>query len=598
MALDKWERQHRNDMARYEQQITKIYEAAVREAAALGISITDLTDDLFSFDRFPIARERMDRLLADLGSRVETCIVDGVNSQWTLANNKNSELCRMVFGDAVNRLTKEQQRRYFTNNDAARDAFLARKAGGLGLSGRVWNYTDLFRNEVELGLDVGIRSGLDAGSMARELKQYLAHPDMLFRRVRDEHGQLVLSLAAAAFHPGQGVYRSSYMNARRLAATETNIAYRTADYLRYQNLDFVVGVEVHLSQNHNCKGVPAGTFYDICDELNGKYPKDFKFTGWHPHCRCYVTTILKTDNELEADRARIMDGKEPTLGSVNTVSDVPQGFNSWIKDNAERAKHHNTIPYFVSDNSKYVPDAFVKDYGKLAIPITWKDDFARVRGEISESELGLITKLAQSRNHKALEKQLDIEQGAAMNFNQADGHKVNPHYGEERQYAVNCQTCTIAYELRRRGFNVESMGNNNGEVWKVVNSSIETFKTPLGLDADYTMFSLTDSRVRYTAGTSMKKHFNEFVDTYTEDNGRYEIVLRWKRGGAHVVTVEKRNGLLIWYDPQTGRYGDRLFNNAEEDILDAADIIGIRRMDDKVINRKMFERLLKKKKRK
>ena len=23
-------------------------------------------------------------------------------------------------------------------------------------------------------------------------------------------------------------------------------------------------------------------FHDICDDLKGRYPKDFKFTGWHP----------------------------------------------------------------------------------------------------------------------------------------------------------------------------------------------------------------------------------------------------------------------------------------------------------------------------
>ena len=40
----------------------------------------------------------------------------------------------------------------------------------------------------------------------------------------------------------RGVYRSSYNNARRLAATETNIAYRTADHLRWQQMDFVISL--------------------------------------------------------------------------------------------------------------------------------------------------------------------------------------------------------------------------------------------------------------------------------------------------------------------------------------------------------------------
>ena len=147
-------------------------------------------------------------------------------------------------------------------------------------------------------MDVGIRNGLSADDMSQELRQYLKYPDKLFRRVRDEHGELQLSKRAAAFHPGRGVYRSSYKNARRLAATETNIAYMTADYERWQQLDFVVGIEIKLSNNHTLNGMP---FTDICDKLKGRYPKDFKFTGWHPHCRCRAVTILKTDDEIAED---------------------------------------------------------------------------------------------------------------------------------------------------------------------------------------------------------------------------------------------------------------------------------------------------------
>jgi hypothetical protein len=76
------------------------------------------------------------------------------------------------------------------------------------------------------------------------------------------------------------------------------MAYRTSDYTRRQQLDFVVGIEVRLSNNHTINGVP---FTDICDDLKGKYPKTFKFTGWHPLCRCYAVSVLKTEEEMDAD---------------------------------------------------------------------------------------------------------------------------------------------------------------------------------------------------------------------------------------------------------------------------------------------------------
>lgn len=213
--------------------------------------------------------------------------------------------------------------------------------------------------------------------MSRDLRGYLQQPDKLFRRVRDAYGVLRLSQAAKAYHPGRGVYRSSYKNARRLAATETNIAYHTADYLRWQQLDFVVGIEIKLSNNHTLNGMP---FTDICDKLKGRYPKDFKFTGWHPLCRCHVVTILKTEGELAADARRILAGEEPSGDSANRVTDVPPGFKQWVDSNAGRiagAASRGTLPYFIRDNHRAAITAYARyktteDYTGVAINYaTW-----------------------------------------------------------------------------------------------------------------------------------------------------------------------------------------------------------------------------------
>ena len=369
--MDKWERQNRKQIADVEKAIDRIYREAVAEAARIGASVPDYDPEKpFSFSASPAARNRVKGILNKLKSDLSVAIVNGVDSAWTLANNKNNELCRVVFGDNAGKLSEEQYRRYYTSNDKAREAFKQRKTSGLGLSDRVWNYTDQFKNELEMGIDIGLRDGLSADEMSRQLRQYLKYPDKLFRRVRDEHGVLHLSKAAKAFHPGQGVYRSSYKNARRLAATETNIAYRTSDYMRYQQLDFVVGIRVVLSGNHtilNSKG-EAVPFEDICDELSapegstnrkgrGCYPKDFRFTGWHPHCRCHVETILKTEAEMREDDRRIMAGLEPVspTASKNYVGDVPQEFKKWTENNADRIAHAKSLPYFIRDNEAYFP---------------------------------------------------------------------------------------------------------------------------------------------------------------------------------------------------------------------------------------------------
>ena len=400
-VTDPYERQHIANLAKYGKLIDEIFRAATREAAAIGATVPNFDPSrVFSFDDYPITHERVRTLLSQLESAIETAVVNGVEAEWTLANNKCSALSQRVFGNNVGRLSQAQYRRYFSNNAEAQQAFLARKEHGLNLSERVWRYTTDFRKDIELGLDIGIRNGLDADEMSRELRQYLQQPEKLFRRVRDEHGNLVLSQRASEYHPGQGVYRSSYKNARRLAVTETNMAYRTAEYDRIQSLDFVVGIEIKLSNNHTCNGIPL---HDICDDLCGRYPKDFKFTGWHPHCRCHVVTILKTEEELMQENAAILRGEEPSSESVNRVDDVPDNFKEWLATNEERAKYAKSIPYFIKDNPRYIPKSFAEGMGTLEMrksPNILTDAFQAFRKAVdpdyvTDKEVkGLITDFA------------------------------------------------------------------------------------------------------------------------------------------------------------------------------------------------------------
>lgn len=348
---DKFERAHDTQRLRYFKEIDEIFKSATEEAAKLSATVADKTGKgAFKFENFPALNKKVKALMTAVENGLEGVIVNGVRSEWTLANNKNNELCRQVFGaENIGRLSGAQVKRYFSNHKEAQKAFLARKERGLGLSERVWRYTDQFKSEIEMGLDLGISTGTPANQMARQLQEYLRNPDKLFRRVRNKRGQLHLSKNAKAFHPGQGVYRSSYKNARRLTATETNMAYRTADFERWKDFDFVVGIQISCSKtNHPME--------DICDELAGRYPKDFKFTGWHPHCRCHVTTILKTRKEMAEDTRRILAGEEPLPAgkSANAVPSVPNDFASWVKKNKDRMEVAKTKPYFLSDNATIV----------------------------------------------------------------------------------------------------------------------------------------------------------------------------------------------------------------------------------------------------
>ena len=189
---------------------------------------------------------------------------------------------------------------------------------------------------LEDAISCGIKKGTSAVTLSKRISKYLKD----FPSLRKDYK----SMFGSASRAEDCEYRSF-----RLAATEISMAYRRAENLRWKDMDFVVGYEIKLSNNHNCKGIPAGQFRDICDELAGPYPKGFQWIGWHPFCRCYKVPILKTEEEFWE-----WDGRgEATTESINEVKDVPDGFKQWVLDNRDRintAKKKGTLPYFLKDN--------------------------------------------------------------------------------------------------------------------------------------------------------------------------------------------------------------------------------------------------------
>ena len=350
--MDKWEKEHVKHVAKYEAEIRRIYEQAMAEAARIMSMATFDASKPLSFSDYPLIQTLMTKLQRKMAASVEAVITKGIDAEWDLSAEETRELVESLFGDLDSELMELRTQAYLLRRDKAREAFKMRKERGLSLSDRVWQYTGQFKEELEMALDLGLRDGKSADELNREVRKYLNNPNMLFRRVRDEHGVLHLSKRAKAYHPGQGVYRSSYKNARRLTATETNMAYRSADFEHRQALDFIVGIKIQLSNNHTLNGEP---FVDICDHLMGEYPKDFKFVGWHPLCRCIVTNILKTKEERREDRMRIMRGEAPIPPeqSKNYVGDTPDQFKAWCTLNAGRVERAKSLPYFIRDNKGY-----------------------------------------------------------------------------------------------------------------------------------------------------------------------------------------------------------------------------------------------------
>lgn len=379
----------------------------------------------FSFSEYGYTDE-VQPILRNMYSRVYQAIRTGIQKEWMFASENNDELVKSVFGDSS--IEDNHFAKYFLRNREAMDAFFARKTEGLDLSQKVWKYTSQYKGELEGTLDLAIGEGIPANRLASQIQQYLQDPDRWYRRFRvkvgeDEDGNPIygriwkrrifdqedgiykwINDDPKHYHPGQGVYRSSYRNAQRLARSETNIAYRSADFERWQQLDFVVGVEIKLSNNH-----PKP---DICDQLKGIYPKDFKWTGWHPNCRCYMVPLLATDEELDEMIDKILSDEDPgnlSVDSSNEVTEAPESFKKWLEDpktkeRMEKAEAKGTLPYFIKDNKDLVnhvlkpptPEelhhqALVKQYGEKAVQDLY-DAFEAFKAKISTGDLAFQVK--------------------------------------------------------------------------------------------------------------------------------------------------------------------------------------------------------------
>ena len=446
----------------YADNVRRLYATATDELLKLSaMKASNGVSAAFSFSDNKRLSEQANAILRALYSGVYNEIKGGVIAEWGNANKSCDALITSIFGRKV----KEDNHyaRFFARNKESVDAFFKRKSeyGGLNLSQRVWKYVGDFKTEMEMALSVAMGEGKSAATISREVRKYLQRPDMMFRRFRvktgeqdifDADGNIVgkepvygrvwkrkvvdavtgnvswqtVNLKDYSF--GRGVYRSSYKNAMRLARTETNMAYRTADQERWRQLDFVIGYRVVLSDNH-----PEP---DICNDLSAKrgekgsrgvYPKDFVFKGWHPQCRCYVVPILADEKEFDKIQEAILND-EPIPESKGVIREPNKYFQDWWMKNKKRVSEAQSLPYWVKDNPKYTRIKREKtDIEKQNIQKRWNE-----RKE--KNEEGLLLK--EYKTNEQIEKTFvkinktfsDTESKWFENGDLKLDVETNPHY--------------------------------------------------------------------------------------------------------------------------------------------------------------------------
>lgn len=368
----------------------------------------------------------VDRELLNLESMLYANISAFQKDGWERAERKNDDfISQFIKGMSISSATKDGM---FTHSLSAFEALKNDiDANGFKLSDRVWNITQQTKSQLEFYLDSGVVAGRNSNGISSDIRQILQNPQKRFRRIRNEKGELVLSQPMKDYHPGQGVYRSAYKNALRTSATTTNTAYRSADYERWSKQDFILGIEIHRSANNRgpCK---------ICDAMVGKYPKTFKFTGFHPFCICFATPITM-EPENFADFLL-----NDTVPKEQVITDIPQGAKDFVIENKDGLQS----AFWYKDNftndgglqREIVSQPITNEVIKVSKPKRIKTDSEIANIKQKWNERKLYNKITNTENEIRLNK--SFETGVLFDRN---GNVVIDKRGAKYSVAFTDEEC-------------------------------------------------------------------------------------------------------------------------------------------------------------
>lgn len=455
----------------YAEKVRLMFAQTVNNILALNKSIPTLEDGvMYSFDGESMRmQKKVEEALRQLHAAATMAIRRGITVEWELANQETDKLLNSVFGKKV--MESPEFNAWLDRNDAARDAFINRSEKGLKLSDRIWKSVRQLREEMEVAMTVAIGEGDSASSMSRKVREYLNDPDLMFRRFRykkgekdivdPETGEIIgkepvyglkwkkrvrdeqtgkvrfIDYDRDSYKTGAGVYKSSAKNAMRVARTETNIAYRHADNERWQGMDFVLGQHIEVSRSHPRK--------DICDKLEGDYPKDFVFEGWHPQCFCVCTPILMDASEMAKVTEAFLRGETYTPKG-RQITDYPQGFKDWVTEHSSdigKARERGTEPYFIRNNAQAIDNILNPQPEKKLTPL----EIAEQRHEArTPEEIDQITKKARFRDKSIKTAQRYLDEFRGMDG--VDTSALEDAYNHARWDDVRSEALKLAQTKR------------------------------------------------------------------------------------------------------------------------------------------------------
>lgn len=157
---------------------------------------------------------------------------------------------------------------------------------------------------------------------------------------------------------------------------------------------------------------------------------------------------------------------------------------------------------------------------------------------------------ASSHSKKSGGSGLGFKQGKEATPEEAVGRSNVQNYNTDRYYRVNCQRCVWAYEMQRRGYDVEALPSYKGD-------TLPSYGNWMGIGENITREYVSAS---WGQPNSIKTEVSNIKDVMSGwgDGSRGIVRVAWSRSNSgHVFNVEYKNGKLIGYDAQNGK----VYNN-------------------------------------
>lgn len=128
--------------------------------------------------------------------------------------------------------------------------------------------------------------------------------------------------------------------------------------------------------------------------------------------------------------------------------------------------------------------------------------------------------------------------------------RTNPNFAQDRDYQMNCQRCVWAYELQRRGYNVEALPTFKGDElpsqgnWQKLNKDYQNPNNKAYVGQRYGQTNSIKTEIT---------NINEAMNNWG-DGSRAICRVVWKGGrSGHVFNVENIGGKVRAFDAQTGK---------------------------------------------